>query len=116
MTNDTIKDSLISLAIESWRFTRVYLRLLSKLDADDQKRFTSQYLYFKKQLEDKLKDMGLKIVNIEGLPFDPGMAATAINVGDFQSEDKLVVDQMLEPIIMDDNGVIKMGTAILRRV
>jgi hypothetical protein len=55
-------------------------------------------------------------VNIEGLPFDPGMAATAINISDFLSEDRLIVDQMLEPIIMSETGIVKMGTVLLRKV
>ena len=114
--SDPAKSALLSLAIEGWRFTRVYLRLVSKLDAGDQNRFVSQYRYFQKQLEDNLNTIGLRLVNIEGLPFDPGMAATAINVSDFLAEDRLIVDQMLEPIIMSEIGVIKMGTVLLRKV
>jgi hypothetical protein len=116
LSNDPVKNAFLSLAVEGWRFTRAYLRLIAKLDAGDQNRFASQYRYFQKQLEDKLSLVGFRLVNIEGLPFDPGMAATAINLGDFLSEDKLIVDQMLEPIIMSENGVVKMGTVVLRKV
>jgi len=116
LSSDPVKNALLSLAVEGWRFTRAYLRLISKLNAGDQNRFTSQYRYFQKQLEEKLGDVGFRLVNIEGLPFDPGMAATAINLGDFLSEEKLIVDQMLEPIIMNETGVVKMGTVVLRKV
>jgi hypothetical protein len=116
ISSDPVKNALLSLAIEGWRFSRAYLRLISNLDAGDQNRFTSQYRYFQKQLEDKLAEVGLRLVNIERLPFDPGMAATAINISDFLSEDKLIVDQMLEPIIMNESGIVKMGTVILRKV
>jgi hypothetical protein len=115
ISSDPVKNALLSLAVEGWRFTRAYLRLISKLDAGDQNRFASQYRYFKKQLEDKLGDVGFRLVNIEGLPFDPGMAATAINISDFFPKDKLIVDQMLEPIIMSETGVVKMGTVLLRK-
>lgn len=115
-SSDPAKSALLSLAVEGWRFTRSYLRLISKLDAGDQNRFASQYRYFQKQLEDKLCDVGFRLVNIEGLPFDPGMAATAINISDFLSEDRLIVDQMLEPIIMSETGIVKMGTVLLRKV
>ncbi|MFA4829101.1 MAG: hypothetical protein WC855_03765 [Thermodesulfovibrionales bacterium] len=114
--SDPVKNALLSLAVEGWRFTRAYLRLISKLDAGDQNRFASQYRYFQKQLEDKLSVVGFRLVNIEGLPFDTGMAATAINLSDFLSEDKLIVDQMLEPIIMSETGIVKMGTVLLRKV
>jgi len=116
LNNDPIKNALLALAIEGWRFTRAYLRLIAKLDAGDQNRFVSQCRYFQKQLEDKIGEAGFKLVNIEGLPFDPGMAATAINLSDFLSEDKLIVDQMLEPIIMNENGIVKMGKVLLGKV
>lgn len=116
VSSDSVKSAFLALAVESWRFTRAYLRLVSKLDAGDQNRFASQYRYFQKQLEDKLNVVGFRLVNIEGLPFDPGMAATAININDFLAEDRLIVDQMLEPIIMSEAGVIRMGTVLLRKV
>jgi len=113
---DATKNALLSLAVEGWRFTRVYLRLITKLDAGEQNRFISQCRYFQKQLEDRIGEIGYKLVNIEGHPFDPGMAATALNVGDFMPDSKLIVEQMLEPIIMDENGVVKMGIVLLRKV
>ncbi|MBF0319504.1 MAG: hypothetical protein HQL01_06860 [Nitrospirae bacterium] len=117
ISSETVKSALLSLVVESWRFTRVYLRLISKLDAGEQNRFVSQYRYFQKQMEDKLGDVGYQLVNIEGHPFDSGTAATAININDFLSEDSLIVDQMIEPIIMSDTGSIaKMGTVLLRKV
>ena len=58
----------------------------------------------------------MRIVNVEGHEFDPGMAATPLNIEEFDSEDALIVDQMLEPIIMGPDGVIRKGTVTLRRV
>jgi hypothetical protein len=43
------------------------------------------------------------------------MAATALNIGDFGPYDILLVDQMVEPIIMGDAGIVRMGTVMLRR-
>lgn len=116
ISSDPVKNALLSLAVEGWRFTRAYLRLISKLDAGDQNRFASQYRYFQKQLEDKLGDVGFRLVNIEGLPFDTGMAASALNAGDFAPDDKLLVDQMIEPIIMSETGIVRTGTVLLRKV
>jgi len=107
---------VLRMAIDCWRFARVYQRLVLKLNADEQVKFFSQYRYFLKQLEDNMSAVGLRLVNLEGQPFDPGMAASAINLADFSSQDKLCVEQMLEPTIMDDNGIVKMGTVILRKV
>jgi hypothetical protein len=64
----------------------------------------NQIRYFQKKVEESLDSNGLKLVNVEGQPFDPGMAASALNLGDFGPDDVLLVDQMLEPIIMGPKG------------
>ena len=69
-----------------------------------------------KKIEESLAEAGLRLVNVEGQPFDPGMAATPLNIEEFEVNDTLIVDQMLEPIIMGKEGLIKTGTVILRKV
>ena len=114
--HELLERSLIDMAVESWRFARLFGRLVSKLDAGEGTRYVNQLRYFQKKLEDSLEANGLKIVNVEGQPFDPGMAASAINIGDFGPDDVLVVDQMVEPIIMGAQGLRKQGTVMLRKV
>lgn len=58
----------------------------------------------------------MRIVNVEGHVFDPGMAATPLNLEEFKPDDTLIVDQMLEPIIMGPDGVVRTGTVTLRKV
>jgi hypothetical protein len=89
---------------------------VSKLDAGESGRFLSQLRYFQKRVEESLDSNGLKLVNVEGHPYDPGIAASALNLGDFGPDDTLLVDQMLEPIIMGPNGLRKQGTVMLRKV
>lgn len=115
-STESMKNAVISMAIESWRFGRVFDRLLLKLDAGEQNRYKSQFRWFIKKMEEALEQTDLRIVNIEGHPFDPGMAATPLNIEEFDAEDVLVVDQMLEPIIMGKEGLVKTGTVILRKV
>ena len=114
-TNNNVEKALIEMSVESWRFSRVYVRLLSKLDAGDSTRFINQYRYFTKRIEDSLEIANLKLVNVEGHPYDPGLAATAINLGDFGPDDVLLVDQMVEPIIMGPDGLVRPGTVMLRK-
>lgn len=104
------------MAIESWRFARMVARLIAKLDAGDGARYVNQLRYFQKKIEEGLESGGLKLVNIEGQIFDPGMAASALNIGDFAADDQLVVEQMLEPIIMGADGIRKPGTVTLKKV
>ena len=110
------KEVVINLAIESWRFAKVYERVLTRLNGNQTKRYTNQLQQFVKKAEESLEEVGLRIVNVEGYPYDPGMAATPLNIEDFEPEDHLVVDQMLEPIIMEGTVLAKTGTVTLRRV
>lgn len=113
---DVLTKSLLGVAVESWRFGRLFDRLLLKLDAGEQGRYQGQFRWFQRKLEDSLADAGMRIVNVEGHVFDPGMAATPLNLEEFKPDDTLVVDQMLEPIIMGPDGVVRTGTVTLRKV
>lgn len=113
---DPMRQAVISMAVESWRFGRVFDRLLTKLDAGEQNRYKSQFRWFMKKVEEALEKADLRIVNVEGRPFDPGMAATPLNIEEFDANDALMVDQMLEPIIVGNEGLVKTGTVTLKRV
>ena len=113
---DKMEQSLIDISVESWRFMRLFSRVVSKLDAGEANRYVNQLRYFQKKVEESLDASGLKFVNVEGQPFDPGMAASALNIGDFSPDDQLLVDQMVEPIIMGPEGLRKQGTVMLRKV
>jgi hypothetical protein len=113
---DQLERSLIDMAIEGWRFSRLFARVVNKLDAGEAVRYVNQLRYFQKKLEESLETSGLKIVNVEGQPFDTGMAACALNIGDFDPDDQLLVDHMVEPIIMGSDGLRKQGTVMLRKV
>jgi hypothetical protein len=113
---EQMEATLIDLAVESWRFSRLFLRAVSKLDAGESARYLSQLRYFLKRVEEGLAAHSLKIADVEGQLYDPGMAATALNVADFGENDRLIVDQMLEPIIMGPDGLRRPGVVMLRKV
>ena len=113
---EVMQNSLTTIAMEAWRFGKVFERVLMKLDAGEQNRYAGQLRWFIKKIEELMAEAELRIVNVEGHHFDPGIAATPLNIEDFDAEDSLVVDQMLEPIIMGKNGILKTGTITLRKV
>lgn len=115
-SSEDLKKSLLEIAVESWRFGRLFDRLLTKLDAGEQGRYQGQFRWFQRKLEDSLTVAGMRVVNVEGHPFDTGMAATPLNIEEFDATDTLVVDQMVEPIIMGPEGLIRTGTVTLRKV
>ncbi|KXS54335.1 MAG: hypothetical protein AWU57_1283 [Marinobacter sp. T13-3] len=109
-----MRESVLTMAVEAWRFGRLFDRLLGRLDAGETKRYRNQFNWFMRKVDESLTQAGLRIVNVEGQSFDPGMAATPLNIEEFDASDTLVVDQMLEPIIMGNEGIVRTGTVTLR--
>lgn len=114
--SEQLENLLVDMAVEGWRFSRLFARVVNKLDAGEAGRYVNQLRYFLKRVEENLDAAGFKLVNVEGQLFDPGMAASALNIADFDPDDSLLVDQMLEPIIMGSSGLKKQGTVMLRKV
>jgi len=107
--------SLIELSIESWKFSRLFARVLEKIEPEDGMRYFSQLRYFRNRIESNLSSSNLKFVNLEGMPFDSGMAASSLNMDEFSESDNLVVDQMVEPIVMGPDGLKREGVVILKK-
>ena len=59
-----LEQSLIDVAVEGWRFARLFARAVTKLDAGDAVRYQSQLRYFLKKVEENLNSNGLKLVNV----------------------------------------------------
>lgn len=112
---EDLERTLIEVAVEGWRFARVFTRLLEKLDAGDATRHANQVRYFQKKLEDHLETVGLRFASLEGQAYDVGTAASPLNLDDFSPEEQLLVDYMVEPIVLGATGVRKSGTVMLRK-
>jgi hypothetical protein len=110
------RKALIDVSIEGWRFARIFGRLISKLDAGEAPRYANQARYFLKKIDDGLEGFGLRIVSLEGQPYDTGMAVSALNIADFGPDDVLFVEQMVEPVVMGPDGLVRGGTAMLAKV
>jgi hypothetical protein len=110
------ENALLNLAIEGWRFGKLFARMLSRMEVTEANRYSNQLRYFLKQVDENLASAGMKLVSIEGQPFDPGIAASALNIADFGPDDHLVVEQMVEPIVMGPNGLIRPGTILLAKL
>lgn len=114
-TNKNLTDSIIAIASETFRFQRVFAKAISKLDIEEQNKYSSQFAWFSKKVIKAIDDAGLRIVNVDGQLYDPGMAVTPLNIEDFETDDILYIAQTMEPIIMQENTVVKTGTVILGR-
>lgn len=114
--NGILINSIADISNEAFRFKRVFMRAISKLAPDDQVKYVSQFSWFTKRVDKAIENAGLHIVDLSGQPFDPGMAVTPLNIEDFDAEDPLYVEQMMEPIIMKDDRIYKTGTVMLGRI
>ncbi|MDR1581304.1 MAG: hypothetical protein LBS35_13190 [Synergistaceae bacterium] len=109
-------EAIVKLAVESWRFIRVFEHTVSGLDAREASRCRGSADAFRKKIEEVLAAMDLRMVSIEGTAFDPGIAATPLNIEDFGPGEELEVDTMVEPIIMNCGGLVRMGSVTLRKM
>lgn len=116
MDSKSLMNSLITIASETYRLQNVFEKAISKLEIDEQKKYMSQYSWFSKKVSKALEEANLKLVVFEGQPYDPGMAATPLNIDDFETNDLLYVSQTIEPTILQEDKVVKTGTVILGRV
>jgi hypothetical protein len=113
--DDQSSQIILELIIESWRFSRLFAKLLSKLDAGESHKYANQFKYYLNQLESNLEKINCKLANLEGQPFNVGMAVTPLNLEDFEPNEPLIIEQMIEPVIMGPEGVLKTGTVTLRK-
>jgi len=114
-TSEALKECLVAMAVESWRIGRVAGQLLEKLSPVEKSRHAGQLRWFHRSVEDALALAGMRLVITEGEHYDAGMAATPLNIEEFVADDELIVEQMLEPIIMGPQGIVKTGTVVLRK-
>ena len=80
----------------------MFAKAISKLDIDEQNKYSSQFQWFSKKVAKALDDAGIRVVTLDGQLYDPGMAVTPLNIEDFEADDILYVAQTMEPIIMQD--------------
>lgn len=113
---EALKRNLVTIASELFRVQRVFSKAISKLEMEEQNKYNSQFAWFTKKVMKALDDFGLRIINLDGQHYDPGMAVTPLNIEEFEADDVLYVAQTMEPIIMQNDAVVKTGTVLLGRI
>ena len=111
MVNKDLKVILAKLAIEYWRVLRSYERNLHSMP--NRTSASSTIRNSEKKFFDILMENGLSIPTLEGQDYSPNLPLTVINADEFDDNEGLIVSQMIEPTIVDENGVVTMGKAIL---
>lgn len=111
----SMQTAIAAQAVAGWRFARAFTRLAANCSADEHVRYDAQWRWFTRTLTESTAVASMKLVSVEGQPFDHGMSVTSLNMDEFESTDQLVVDQMIEPIIMLNDAVFHTGVVTLRK-
>ncbi len=104
------------LCVEYWKLATATEKALSVVLASDGKRLEAQLKFSKRQLNVLLQDLGLRLVDFSGERFHPGLAVSVDNPGDFEEDEALVVGKTIEPTVMLDMTVIRLGRVIVAPV
>ncbi len=109
-------ESLVDLALETWRFRQTAERCLLGMNPLDAERFSNGFEWYLRTVQVVLNEAGLSVVDLTGKPYDQGMAVTPLNLEDFYMEADLplTVAQMVEPIIIENGSVRRVGSVLLR--
>jgi hypothetical protein len=113
-----LQQSLMDIAVEEYRIREVITNFLGKLNPIDAPRFETRYRYFINEVDRALTRAGFRIVDAGsfiGKQFDIGMAVKPLNINDFDANDELVIQQVIEPVIMEGENVARAGVVKLRR-
>ncbi len=108
-----LKSLLSKLAIEYWRIARSYERNLPSMQNSTSAASTIRNS--EKKFISILSENGLRVSNFEGQEYSPNLPLTVVNADEFEGNEGLIVSQMIEPTLVDDDGVVNMGKAILTK-
>lgn len=117
MELNTMQEAFVNMIIESWRFAKTYAKMVEKMNVTEKNKYVGRYNWYMQKLVENAEKAGLKIKEYQlGEAFDPGMAVTSLNMDEFEVGAQLIIEQMMEPIIVGNDGhIIKSGTVMLRR-
>jgi hypothetical protein len=106
-------DGVAQLCVEYWKLVAATEKALSGVLGRDGKRLEGQLKYSKRQLDVILQELGLRLVDFSGERFHPGLAVSVDNPADHDDDEALVVNKTLEPTVMSNMTVVRLGRVIV---
>ena len=105
--------AIAEIAAESWRYGQALHKVLRKLDVMDAERFSRQYKYFASKVERAVATAGVTVLDLSRQPYSVGLPVQAMNLGEFDEDEALIITQTIEPVIMLDGRVLKTGMVMV---
>jgi hypothetical protein len=117
VVQERLSGSLADIAVEIFRLEQAMESVITNLSVDELERFRRKTRYSISRIQRVLDDHGIKTSTPpEGSCYDTGMPSVPLNIDEFDLDaDRLVIDQVLEPTVMQDVTVLRAGTVLLRK-
>ena len=105
--------------LELYGFLKVVAKMqerISHLSPEDGKKYSSQISWFLKKADSFFADNSIVFSSANaGDTYDVGLPVTPVNLSDFGTDDELVIDQVVEPTILQNGKVLQKGTVLLKK-
>lgn len=106
-------ESVAELCVEFWKLSKATQKAIERLPENEGRRLQGQLKFSDRQLQMLVEQLGLKLIDFEAEVFHAGLATSADNAGDFPDEADLVVSKTLEPTVMADMKIIRLGRVLV---
>jgi hypothetical protein len=106
-------ESVAQLCVEFWKLSNATKKAIERLPESESRRLKGQLNFSDRQLTMLVDQLGLKLIDFEAEGFHAGLATSADNAGDYPDETDLVVSKTLEPTVMADMKVIRLGRVLV---
>lgn len=110
---DLNAETVAQLCVEFWKLSNATKKAIERLSESESRRLKGQLNFSDRQLVMLVDQLGLKLVDFEEEVFHAGLATSADNIGDFPDGTDLVVSKTLEPTVMADMKVIRLGRVLV---
>ena len=101
------------LCQEYWKLTVATERATKQMSEKDGRRLTGRVMFSKRQLDVLMQKINLRFVDFTDELIHPGLAVVIDNPTDYKDEEELVINKTLEPTVMSDMTVIRLGRVIV---
>lgn len=106
-------ESVAQLCVEFWKLSNATKKAIERLPESESRRLKGQLNFSDRQLTMLVDQLGLKLIDFEEEAFHAGLATSADNARDFPDETDLIVSKTLEPTVMADMKVIRLGRVLV---
>lgn len=110
---DLNAETVAQLCVEFWKLSNATKKAIARLPESERRRLKGQLDFSDRQLAMLVNQIGFKLVDFETEVFHAGLATSADNAGDYPDESDLMVSKTLEPTIMADMKVIRLGRVLV---